>query len=532
MTTDLEADLRREFDAARPPSTLTFSPDSVLRQGSRTIRRRRIIAAGSTAMAVGLVVVGSTLMNGPHNSAAPQPATHTATTGNFSGQFGWPMGTFQVDFRLDAGVASNMHYNVVTPDGKRHDLADSRGKPGLADLTPDAFWGSGTIAGHPVAAGLVPKKGNNVTVTFTNGVASFGPATSEVDGTGYTMFAVAYPATAGPVNVASIRWSAPSGIVDGIEGDHRLTGRVLDLGRGVSLEVVLRPSIGGRTTVFGQSRTQTSGGGASNDLTAATTDPFGVAVVTGDQQLLRKVKGGTEFIDGPPVAAGILPPGASDIGWVLSTGADASPVVVSDRMPDGTVIFAMKVPSAQESSLVKATVKAVTWTNADGSHGTATATPRPSTSPATTTASAPTATAPTSTAPTSGLPGTPACQFGVPGANVPGLRPALIFIGCATSANNLQHISWSTWTATGATGSATHGINDCKPSCAQGTYTYFPVNVRLSNPGRLNGMLVFKTIAMSPTSKVGRPETATEHDPPNGIWGWSCSSAASLCSPR
>jgi len=81
MTTDLEADLRREFDAARPPSTLTFSPDSVLRQGSRTIRRRRIIAAGSTAMAVGLVVVGSTLVDRPRDSATPQPATHTATTG-------------------------------------------------------------------------------------------------------------------------------------------------------------------------------------------------------------------------------------------------------------------------------------------------------------------------------------------------------------------------------------------------------------------------------------------------------------------
>jgi len=375
MTTDLETDLRREFDAARPPSTLTFSPDSVLRQGSRTIRRRRIIAVGSTAMAVGLVVVGSTLMNGPHDSAAPQPATHTATTtptGNFSGQFGWPLGTFQVDFRLDAGVASKMHYNVVTPDGKRHDLGD-RSKPGLSGPTPDAYWGSGTVDGHLVAIGLVPKTGSNVRVTFANGVALFGPATSEVDGTGYTMFAVAYPLTAGLIDIASIRWSAPSGIVDGVEGDHRLTGRVLDLGRGVSLEVVLRPGVGGRTTVFGQSRTQNSGNGSSTDLSAATTDPSGVAVVTGEQGLLRKAKDRNEFIDGPPVAAGILPPGVSGIGWVLSAGSGASsgasPVVVSERMPDGAVIFAIKVPSAQESSLVKATVKAITWTNADGTQG-------------------------------------------------------------------------------------------------------------------------------------------------------------------
>ena len=414
----------------------------------------------------------------------------------------------------------------------------STGKPGT---TPDATWESGIVDGHPVTIGLVPSPARHVSVAFSDG-GSYGTAFEELNSTGFTMFAVDYSTSnasqkepARPSEIASIRWTGATGIVDGIEGDHRLRGRTLSLSKTLSVEVVLRPADSGRTTVLGNAFfTHEDGATTGTGLPASDTDAAGVAVVTVRQPVVRTTaaRGVRTLFDGAPIAAGILPPGASGIGWILSTGADSSPVVVSERMPDGTVIFAMKVPSAQESSLVKATVKAVTWTNADGSHGTATATPRPSTSPATTTASAPTATAPTSTAPTSGLPGTPACQFGVPGAKVPGLRPALIFIGCATSANNLQHISWSTWTATGATGSATHGINDCKPSCAQGTYTYFPVNVRLSNPGRLNGMLVFKTIAMSPTSKVGRPETATEHDPPNGIWGWSCSSAASLCSPR
>jgi len=192
---------------------------------------------------------------------------------------------------------------------------------------------------------------------------------TDVDGAGYSMVSVAYPVTAGPVDLASIRWSGLTGIVDGVQGDHRLTGRVLDLGRGVSLEVVLRPGTGGRTTVFGQSRGQTSGQGGSTDLTAATTDPSRVAVVSGDQLLFREAKGRTELIDGPPVAAGVLPPGASGIGWILSTGADASPLVVSERMPDGTVIFAIKVPRGQESALLKATVKTVTWTNADGTRG-------------------------------------------------------------------------------------------------------------------------------------------------------------------
>jgi hypothetical protein len=56
MSTDLEADLRREFDAACAPSGLTFSPDSVVRKGKRTILRRRLIAGGSAAIAVVLAV--------------------------------------------------------------------------------------------------------------------------------------------------------------------------------------------------------------------------------------------------------------------------------------------------------------------------------------------------------------------------------------------------------------------------------------------------------------------------------------------
>ncbi len=84
----------------------------------------------------------------------------------------------------------------------------------------------------------------------------------------------------------------------------------------------------------------------------------------------------------------------------------------------------------------------------------------------------------------------------------------------------LEKISWSSWTTTGATGTATHGINDCKPSCAQGTYTYFPVNVRLIHPGRVEGMLIFKTIVMSPTSSVGRSETVTAHGLYD-LWGWT-----------
>ena len=74
----------------------------------------------------------------------------------------------------------------------------------------------------------------------------------------------------------------------------------------------------------------------------------------------------------------------------------------------------------------------------------------------------------------------------------------------------------------GATGTATHAINGCSPDCAQGTYTKFPVEVRLSDPGYLNGMFVFQTITAIPTGAAGQTETTTATGL-YGTWGWPSS---------
>lgn len=255
MNTDLETDLRREFDAARPPSTLTFSPDSVLRQGSRTIRRRRILAAGSTAMAVALVAVGSTLMTRPHDSAAPQPAKHTATTDTLLGTVTLRHGTFALHLEDKVGVGSSAHYFVITPAGGRLDLTGSSTvDPGQK---PVAIWGSGIVDDHPVTIGLVPETARDVSITFTDG-ASWGHDLGPVEGTGYTMFTVDYTRfgtdqeAARPSVIQSIDWHGDTGIVDGIARGHRLTGRVLAISNSLSVEVVVQPLDNGRTVVFGR----------------------------------------------------------------------------------------------------------------------------------------------------------------------------------------------------------------------------------------------------------------------------------------
>lgn len=386
MRTDPESDLRREFDAVGAPSGLTFSPESVLRQGKRTILRRRIIASGSATIALVLAVTGANLLTRPEDRALPQPATRTATTGIVRAEVGLAFGTFQVELNRDASVESNVKYSFITLDGVRHDVGgSSTGKPGQK---PDATWGSGMVEGHPVTIGLVPSPARNLEVTFADGSA-YNIGAKELKGTGYWMFAVDYmlpeagandTARLGPPNknqeatrtaeIASISWSGPTGIVDGVAGDKRLTGRVLDIDKSVAVKVVLRPGDAGRTTVSGQVVIQIGGGASTfSSLTLATTDPSGAAVVTGRQPIVASSQSAPLSHVGPPMAAGILPPGSSGIGVILTTDAVARPIIVSKRLPDGRVIFALKVASTNATDPGKDSIKAVTWTNADGSQG-------------------------------------------------------------------------------------------------------------------------------------------------------------------
>ncbi|HYO19499.1 MAG TPA: hypothetical protein VES02_12630 [Dermatophilaceae bacterium] len=375
MSTDLESDLRREFDTVRSPSRLTFSPESVMHTGKRAIRRRRIIATGSAAMAVALVAAGATLLTRPDDRAGPQPATRTATTGIARAQAGFIWGHADIQFTRAARGEPNVRYSAVGPDGRRHELGvSSTGEPGEKS---EAFWKSGMVDGHPVTIGLFPGYTSDPPViTFADGI-SYAIGSEELKGTGYTMFFIDYSAMANqreparPSTIASIRWS-DYGIVEGIECGRALTGRVLSPGRGgdtQSVEVVLRPAGGGRSTVFGQIHAQDGGSTVGSALSAATTNNSGVAVVTGRTPVLRRTTKGLMSLAGPPLAAGVLPPGASDIGVVLSTNDAMAGTAASDRMPDGSVIFAITGDFSRSSDRGKDSIKAVTWTNADGTRG-------------------------------------------------------------------------------------------------------------------------------------------------------------------
>ena len=372
MTTDLEADLRREFDVASLPSGLTFSPDSVLCQGNRTIRRHRMVAAGSAAMAVALVAVGATLFARPDDKALPLPATHIATTGIAKAQAGFKWGQSQVQFDRDVRVRANVIFSVMAKDGRWHEVGRaSTHKPGQK---PDAIWKSGVMDGHPFTIGLIPGQNELPIVRLSDG-DSYGTGGDFLKDTGYAMFYIDYaaaanvPEPAGPSEITSIRWTGPNGVIDGIEGNTRLSGRVLTLSTNLSVDVVLGSDQAGRSTVLGQTNGRDSGSSAGLPMSTATTDVAGVAVMTGRAPVVRKAKVGHIWSGGAPIAAGILPPGASHIEVILTTNQVASGLPLLERLPDGRVIFAVKAEGAQPPNPSKDSIKAVTWTYVDGTQG-------------------------------------------------------------------------------------------------------------------------------------------------------------------
>jgi hypothetical protein len=70
-----------------------------------------------------------------------------------------------------------------------------------------------------------------------------------------------------------------------------------------------------------------------------------------------------------------------------------------------------------------------------------------------------------------------------------GMKPAEIaYSGDAT--NVVTKITWSSWTATGASGQGTSDIDSCNPNCAQAPPSLVPTTVTLSAPvnGRFTKM--------------------------------------------
>ena len=133
--------------------------------------------------------------------------------------------------------------------------------------------------------------------------------------------------------------------------------------------------------------------------------------------------------------------------------------------------------------------------------GTSTTAPASPAQPASSAATTPTTPAASTTSPASTPPTTPATPASTPASTAPaplpvltvggytGMKPTEIaYSGDAT--NVVTKITWSSWTATGASGQGTSDIDSCNPNCAQAPPSLVPTTVTLSAPvnGRFTKM--------------------------------------------
>ena len=81
--------------------------------------------------------------------------------------------------------------------------------------------------------------------------------------------------------------------------------------------------------------------------------------------------------------------------------------------------------------------------------------------------------------------------------SVPAVRPSTIVLACGDGNARLTHLSWSSWTATGATGTGFFTYNTCTPFCAAGTFVSVAARVQLSYPVETSAGKEFATISYS-----------------------------------
>jgi len=77
------------------------------------------------------------------------------------------------------------------------------------------------------------------------------------------------------------------------------------------------------------------------------------------------------------------------------------------------------------------------------------------------------------------------CQF-------PRVEPTRIVIGCADFSSYVSHLKWGHWGPNRAGGHGKFQLNDCMPSCVEGTVHHYAARVRLRDPHktRCNGRRV------------------------------------------
>jgi len=88
-----------------------------------------------------------------------------------------------------------------------------------------------------------------------------------------------------------------------------------------------------------------------------------------------------------------------------------------------------------------------------------------------------------------------------------------------------SEIDWIAWTRSSATGTAYSWLDNCVPDCADGSFTSYPVRLRLGDPGTLNHHRVFLKMTAIYTHRVPagskrRSIWTASYAPTGGGYNW------------
>ena len=210
MSTELEDDLRAALAGAAPPA-LTFDPDTVLRQGRRTVRTHRTIRASAVALAVALIAAvgvgvlgGERRLGGPADGAGPGVRPPVIGTLVLGGQ------RYAVSIGFDPKDDTNLDFYRLDGSGHRQKLGGSSTKGLGAD---QATWGYGP--GSTVVLGVLPAGARAVrAVSGVDEAARVPVSTKALPGTPFEAFAAQVPAAKGDeAPLSRLAWVSSAGVV-------------------------------------------------------------------------------------------------------------------------------------------------------------------------------------------------------------------------------------------------------------------------------------------------------------------------------
>ena len=203
--------------------------------------------------------------------------------------------------------------------------------------------------------------------------------------------------------------------------------------------------------------------------------------------------GGAPYRDGTPYRGRrrrALLPIVLALAFVLAAGGTALGLALAGRHHTGQSNAGPSAGGASTASTPTQPGQIITSSDAS--------TAPPSTSVSTVPVSTPASTPPSTPASTPAS-SSPAQLPVLAAGSYAGMKPAEIdFSGDAT--NVVTKISWSSWTATTASGSGTSDIDSCNPNCAQAPPSLVPTTITLTDP--VNGKFTKMTETRNGSSKT------------------------------